>query len=212
MDINKINVVENEVVVEPQFEWPQAYYLPTDGELRKKALDRAIAEGLEPDQNKIRREIWERRYNSPAGVDRFLGGYMNLSYYANVVKSNFMARFHKKDIKETQAFLCYDIPDKYGEAGSDILYLELYHLIDYYIDVCLKDRKYSGLLMGLGSMKKESLIDKIATDIYRACYCVPLKFGLLPAHELLQKAAKQCFYNRFPAQRALLENKLADNV
>ena len=194
-----------------KFEWPKDYYLPTDGEVRKIALDRAIAENLEPNKDKIRSEIWERRYNDPAGVDRFLAGYMNLSYYANVVKSGLMAKFHKKDMVQTQQFLCYDIPDKYGADGEEILYLELYHLIDYYIDICLKDKKYGGLIMGIGTMKKENLINKIAGDLYKVSYCLPPGFEIAPTHKLFQKAAKQCFYNRFPNSRSSFGEK-ADNV
>ena len=200
MDINKMQDFD-EKQEEAKFEWPQAYYLPTDGGVRKMALGRAIAENLEPHKNKIRSEIWERRYNDPAGVDRFLAGYMNLSYYANVVKNNFLAKFHKKDFQQTQTFLCYDIPDKYGVEGQEILYLELYHMIDYYIDICLKDKKYSGMLMGLGTMKKTSLINKIANDLFKVSFCLPTELAIAPAHTLFQKAAKHCFYNRFPSDK-----------
>lgn len=210
MDINKMQELEEEQEEDIKFEWPQAYYLPTDGAVRKTALDRAIAEGLEPNKDQIRSEIWERRYNDPAGVDRFLAGYMNLSYYVNVVKSSIMAKFHKKDIVQTQKFLCYDIPEKYGVNGEEILYLELYHLIDYYIDICFKDKKYSGLLMGLGTMKKESLINKIANDLFKVSFSLPAGLELAPAHVLFQKAATQCFYNRFPNNRKYFDAKIAD--
>ena len=207
MDINKMQDFEEKKEEVIKFEWPQAYYLPTNGEVRKLALDRAIAENLEPNKDKIRSEIWERRYNDPAGVDRFLAGYMNFSYYANVVKNGLMAKFHKKEMAQTQSFLCYDIPEKYGADGEEILYLELYHLIDYYIDICLKDKKYGGLIMGIGTMKKENLINKIASDLYKTSYCLPPGYEIAPAHELFQKAAKQCFYNRFPSNKELFDEK-----
>ena len=186
---------EEEIV---KFEWPQAYYLPTDGEIRKRALDKAVAKGLEPKRNKIRQELWERRYNTPTGVDNFLAGYMNLSYYASVVKSNLMAKFHKKDIKKTQELLCYDIIDKYGADGEDMLYLELYHMLDYYIDICLRDKKYGGIIMGIGTLKKASLINKISNDLFKTSYGLSPEFEIAPAHKLFQKAAKQCFFNRYP--------------
>jgi len=208
MDINKMNIVTAEEEETIKFEWPQAYYLPTDGKLRKVALDRAIVEGLEPENDKIRMEIWERRYGKP-GVDEFLAGYMSLSYYATAVKGSFMARFHKKDMKETQEKLCYDIPGKYGKAGEDMLYLELYHMVDYYIEICLKDKKYGGLVMGIGSMKRENLINKIASDICRVCYGIPSGFEVLPTHKLLQKAGVQCFYDHFPESRNIIDEKIS---
>ena len=198
MDIKKIQEFEETPEEIIAFEWPQAFYLPTDGALRKIALDRAVLEKLEPEKDKIRAEIWERRYNDPAGVDRFLAGYMNLNYYANVVKGSLWARTHKKEMKQTQAYLCYDIPEKYGELGEEMLYLELYHMLDYYIDICLKDKKYGGILMGFGTMKKENLVNKIASDLYKTSHCLPESLEVSPTHELFQKAAKQCFYNRFP--------------
>lgn len=204
--------IEEDQVEDIKFEWPQAYYLPTEGKTRKIALDRAIAEELEPEKNKIRKEIWERRYNDPAGVDRFLAGYMNFNYYAAVVKNSWTVKFHKKDIKRTQEYLCYDIPDKYGAEGEAVLYLELYHMLDYYIDICLRDKKYSGLLMGLGTMKKEKLINKIADDLFKTSCCLPDGLELLPAHELFKKAAKQCFYNRFPNNKSCFGGKIKSEV
>jgi len=201
MDIKKMQDFTEQPEEIIKFEWPQAYYLPTDAKTRKAALDRAIAEKLEPSKDQIRAEIWERRYNDPAGVDRFLAGYMNLSYYANVVKNGWMARTHKRDMKKTKAYLCYDIPGKYGADGEEILYLEFYHMLDYYIDICLKDKKYGGLLMGMGTMKKENLISKIAKDLYKTSYELPDGFEAPSAHKLFQKAAKQSFYNRFPSYK-----------
>ena len=209
MDINKMQDFAEKPEEIIKFEWPQAYYLPTDGEVRKIALDRAIAEKLEPERDEVRAKIWERRYNDPAGIDRFLGGYMNLNYYANVVKNGMMAKFHKKDMKQTQEYLCYDIPEKYGAIGEEILYLELYHMMDYYIDICLNDKKYGGLLMGLGTMKKENLVNKIATDLFKTSYCLPAAFEIGSAHKLFQKAARQSFYNRFPNDKFRFDDKLA---
>ena len=205
MDINSINEVPEEQEIVQKFEWPEAYYLPTDGEKRIKALERAIKEGLEPEKNKIRKEICDRRYNGPVGVDRFLSGYMNLGYYATVVKSKFTMKFHKKDIKKTQEYLCYDIPDKYGQEGADMLFLELYHMIDYYIDICLRDKKYGGLILGLGTMKRENLVIKIANDLYRTCYGLPVGIEISDSHKLLVKAARQCFRNRFPEEKEVFD-------
>lgn len=191
-----------------KFEWPQAYYLPTDANVRKAALDRALAEELEPERDEVRREMWDRRYNRPAGVDNFLAGYMDLHYFATTVKSNFMVKFHAREMKKAQSLLCYDIPEKYGKEGEEMLYLELYHMVDYYIDICLRDKKYSGLLLGFGTMKKEALINKIGDDLYKACFGIAEGFKMKPAHELLKKAAKQCFASRFPWQKDLLESKI----
>lgn len=209
MDINQMNAIEEEVaeVAEEKFDWPQAYYLPTEGDERKKALDKAVSKGLEPEKNQIRKEIWERRYGEQEGVDRFLTGWLNLSYYANVVRNNLMAKFHKNDMAQTQKYLCYDIVKKYGKDGEEVLFMELYHLVDFYIDICLRDKKYGGIILGLGTMKEERLIEKIANDIYRVSYCVPSALGIMDEHELLAKAAVQCYFNRFPGAKDSL-NKL----
>ena len=209
MDLKKMQDFEEQKEEVIQFEWPQAYYLPTDANVRKAALNRALAEKLEPENDAIRQEIWDRRYNRPAGVDNFLAGYMNLHYFASTVKSSFWAKFHNREMKKTQDLLCYDIPEKYGEAGQEILYLDLYHMVDYYIDICLRDKKYSGLLMGLGTMKKEDLISKIALDLHKTCFTICDGFTLAPAHKLLQKAAQQCFANRFPWKKDILDKKIS---
>jgi len=212
MDINQMNEIEEVAeAVEEKFEWPQAYYLPTDGEERKQALDKAIAKGLEPEKNQIRKEIWERRYGEQEGVDRFLTGWLNLSYYANIVRNNFMAKFHKNEMEQTQKYLCYDIVKKYGKAGEEVLFMELYHMADFYIDICLRDKKYGGVILGLGTMKEEKLVEKIASDIYRVSYCVPPVLGIMDEHDLLAKAAVQCYYNRFPRAKESLDKLLDEN-
>lgn len=206
MDINQMNAPETaEEEIKVPFEWPQAYYLPTEGEERKVALERANAENLEPEKSEIRKLLWERRYGEVEGIDRFLTGWMNLSYYANVVRSNFMARFHKKDMVLTQKMLCYDVVKSHGKLGEEVLFMELYHLVDFYIDICLRDKKYGGVVLGLGTLKKEKLIEKIANDIYRVCYCVPPALDIMDEHQLLVRAATQCFYHRFPKEKEKFE-------
>lgn len=205
MDFNQMNEEPEVVAAEEKFEWPQAYYLPTDGEERKAALNKAMAMGLEPEKNEIRKEIWERRYGDQKGVDRFLTGWMNMSYYANVVRSNFVAKFHKNDMIQTQKYLCYDLVKKYGKLGEEVLFMELYHLVDFYIDICLRDKKYGGVILGLGTLKEEKLIEKIAGDVYRVSYGVPSGLGLMEEHKLLGKAAVQCYYHRFPKAKDKME-------
>lgn len=209
MDINQMKNPETENAAEAvDFKWPEAFYLPTEGEERKKALEIAIAKGLDSEENEIRKEILERRYELEEGVDQFLAGWLNLMYYANVVRSGFMAKFHKKDMQKTQEKLCFDIVEKYGKKGEEILFMELYHLVDFYIDICERDKKYNGILLGLGTIKKEKLIEKIATDIYRVSYSVPNVLERNDAYDLLIKAGTQCYYNRFPNQRENLDNLL----
>lgn len=209
MDINQMRSPETENEAEAvKFNWPEAFYMPTDGDERKKALERAIAEGLEPEENEIRKLVLERRYDEQPGVDQFLAAWLNLMYYANVVKSGFMAKFHKKDMQKTQEKLCFDLVQKYGKKGEEILFMELYHLVDFYIDICQRDKKYNGIILGLGTMKKEKLIEKIALDIYRVSYSVPGVLDKMDEYQLLIKAGTQCYYNRFPNQKENLDKLL----
>lgn len=206
MDINQMKKQETEQQEETiEFNWPEAFYLPTDGEERKKALERAIAEGLESEENEIRKEVLERRYGGQPGVDQFLAAWMNLMYYANVVRSGFMAKFHRKEMLKTQEMLCFDLVKKYGKKGEEVLFMELYHLIDFYIDICQRDKKYNGLILGLGTIKKEKMIEKIANDVYRVSYCISPVLDRMAEYDLLINAGTQCYYNRFPNQKENLE-------
>lgn len=209
MDLARVKEQRRQQNVQPEepdetWEWPDSYYASTDGMKRKKALDKAIAMGLEPAENEIRMKIWKKRYGSRDGVDEMLAGWINLLYFANVVKTDRKMKWHKKEMKQTLDGLCFDILKEYGEAAEEILYLEFFHLVDFYLDICKNDKKYGSVLLGLGSMSPEKVAYKMAKEVYMVCYKVPPMIGTVKEFALFRKASLDSFAMKMPSYENLL--------
>ena len=129
--------------------WPDDYYKETDAKKRRTLLSQAMEQGLEPQENKIRMDLWERRYGRKEGVDEFLASWINLIYFANVVKKDRISIWHRKEKDQIMRSLCVDMLEEGDEKVRELLYLEICHMLDFYMDICKTDKKYSGLILGL---------------------------------------------------------------
>lgn len=209
MDLTKIKEKQASQRVEPEveevnWEWPDIYYSTTDADKRKEYLEKAIRLGLEPKENEIRMKMWNQRYGTQKGVDQMLAIWINLLYFANIVKSDRKARWRKREIKDIFNGLQVEVLKEYGEEAKELVYLEFYHLADFYIDICLNDKKYGSIMFGLGTMSKEKLMAKIAKEIYTIAYLVPPVISGTPEYELLRKAVVDCFTIKLPAYEKVL--------
>ena len=209
MDLTKIKEKQIKQNIEPEieevnWEWPDAYYAVTDSMKRKKELEKAIKKGLEPTENEIRMKMWNQRYGVKQGVDQMLAAWINLLYFANVVKTDRKARWHKREIKEIFSALQFDLVKEYGDAAKELLYLEIYHMVDFYIEICKNDKKYNSMIMGLGTISKEKATEKMAKEIYAVCYEVPPMISSVPEYDLVRRAAVDCFSIKMPSYENVL--------
>ncbi len=188
-----------------EIKWPDDYYSTTDADKRKELLEYAIGQELEPEKNKIRMELWEKRYGVKAGVDQFLAAWINLIYYSNMVKGKRIARWHKKEIDKLIGSMCFDIVERDGEAAEELLYLEFYHMLDFYMDICQTDKKYTGIILGLGTMSQDRVVQKIATEFFRVAYCVPDMIKSMKEYEIVRRAVVDCFAAKFPNSAGAIE-------
>ena len=60
----------------------------------------------------------------------------------------------KRDLAQVRADLCLDWGEEPGSLKEQLLYDELFHMGNCYIDLCLSDKSYSSVLMGMGQMKE----------------------------------------------------------
>lgn len=209
MDLTKLkekqmNPNKEAEVVEEVWEWPDVYYATTDSEQRKQDLIKAMAKGLEPEANEIRKKMWQMRYGVKPGVDQMLAALINLLYFANIVKKDQKARRRKKELKEIFDTLQLNIAEEYGQLGEELLYLEHYHMVDYYINICKKDKKYGSLLFGLGSMSTDKIKEKLAGEIWAMCYGVPAVIGTEKHYQIFRKAAVDAFAMNVPSHEKFL--------
>lgn len=195
--------------------WPYEYYNTRDGRERKKLLEMSIERGLDPEGDKIRLFVWKKRYPEVPGKadrnnnglqDTYLKAWMDFSFAADKVKSRFPRNGQLKQIKKDLAVMDPELVAEYGELGEKILYDELYHMVNLYMDLCSEDRAYGSVLFGLGKMKKESFVGKIANEVYSIGYVVPQGLNLAEECRLLTKAATETFYDKFPNYEDALDS------
>lgn len=198
--------------------WPIEYYRMMDPMERKKMLMYAMEQGLDPEGNKIRMELWNLRYPdadtlSAKGktiIDRYMAAWVHLDYVNERVGSLF---FGKKIIKDTKQHLDRMGVTEYEKAGGcakENLRNELYHLACFYISFCKEDSKYNALVMGVGKLKEDAFANKIAETFYDVCYRAPKGLGMEMEFKLWQEAAHDAYEDIFPQYVYLLDERIRD--
>ena len=186
--------------------WPAAYYETRDAWERRRLLEMSLEGGLDPEKDKIRRVLWEIRYPEIEGKsndknnglqDTFLRAWMTFSFASDRVKSRFARNGLLKELKKELSIMGPEVVREFGDAGEAVLYDELYHMSGLYLELCSEDRGYGSIILGLGKMKKESFVAKVAGEVYAVGYKVPRALGLEEECRLLTKAATEAFYDKF---------------
>ena len=81
---------------------------------------------------------------------------------------------------------------------QDVLFKEYVNLVAIYISLCQKDKNYKSIVLGVGTMKDESLLYKIAEDVYNTGCGAAILSGMTEQYELLMRASKAAFLDAFP--------------
>ncbi|HIV24966.1 MAG TPA: hypothetical protein IAB71_04135 [Candidatus Scatomonas pullistercoris] len=196
--------------------WVEKYYLETDRERRKEMLDQAIAEEGMTRENEIRLKFWERRYETRekdnVQIDRFIRGWMEMSYMNTSSRSAFGRKKLEREKEKVLDDWSMELARSYGEEGEEAFYQELCNMTRLYLQLCQEDKSYSSLILGIGTMKRESLINKIAMDVYTMAYAVPRFTGTEELFSTFTRAATDVFYETFPKNRELLEKRISGEL
>ena len=144
--------------------WPDCYYRERDPKVRLRLLDEADKEELTPEENVVRRELYEIRYPKNGPVkDTYLRAWMNLRFILTQKSSLFSRGMNPKQVLKELDLIGFD---RLGEDASyrALLYQELYHLGMLYASLCTEDKNYTSLIFGLGSLSEEKLALKIGAE------------------------------------------------
>lgn len=179
--------------------WEEEYYHEKSMKKRREILDRAVAEeGMSP-ENELRSKLLDARYGAAIGKDRnvdyFIRGWMNLSMIPQGSRS---MRRRERDIKSVMDDWKFELASRYGGIGDKVLYEEFCNLTLAYIDLCLEDKAYGSVLLGIGKMNHDSLVSKIAADVYNIAYTVPEQLGIKKNFRLFTEAATAMLCEKFP--------------
>lgn len=180
--------------------WLEGYNMSTTGQEKKQFLDMALAEE-ESAENLLRKKLWEARYTQKGkitGYDAFMALWMELGYEQKQMGHFFgKGRAKKKMAKLAKDFM---FAEGTSEALKDVLFREYVNLVAVYISLCQKDKNYKSIILGVGSMKEESLVYKIAEDVYTTGCGAAVLGGMTEEYELLMRASKAGFLSAFPQE------------
>ncbi len=192
--------------------WPECYYQENDAKKRLALLEEAIQAGEGDEaENVLRKKLWALRYGQQAKKngplpDGYVGLWVALNYHRQD-RSYFQLRGAVREIEGRLRDL--GINSMQGtEQEQQLLHRELVHAVSLYLSTC-NEGSYSTQVFGLMKMKPESLVQKIAAEIYDVTCDLPARLGLAEQLKPLRKAAFEAFYDTFPDHEELLQDTIA---
>lgn len=174
-----------------------------DRKERRQILADLIAEqGLTP-ENELRQSLLDARYDTQKGqdVDRFLYGWIVMGMASHRMGGG----GRRKDCQEALDTWQASKVAEYGEAGRAVWQDELYNVVLLYIDLCQKDKNYNSILWGIGTIKEDSRIAKVAKEVARLAYGVPKDAGMTEEFAPFTAAAREAFLAMYPREQGELD-------
>ncbi len=178
--------------------WLEGYNMSVTGEEKKQYLD--IGLEMDPGEaNQLRKKLWEKRFTKKGkltGYDAFMAQWMELGYEQKQMGHFFgKGRARKKMARIAEELM---FKEAVNEELEEVLFREYVNLVQVYISLCQKDKNYKCIILGVGTMKDESLLHKIAVDIYTTGCGAALQGSMTEEYSLLMRATQAAFLESFP--------------
>lgn len=186
-----------------------AYYREQEPLKRKALLEQSIEAGECPEENEIRKELWELRYadsskaKEASRADGFLALWMTLEFNRQASKRLFGIRSAQKEIRRQMEKLKFQEFQQKGGLYEEMLYRECCHLVHLYIELCKTDRSYNSTLLGIINMSADRALQKRKADIREVAEQLPVNLGMEKELKTLTRAAREIYKNQFPEEAGI---------
>mgnify|MGYP007092553811 CR=1 FL=1 len=175
---------------------------------RLKLLEQSIAAGEEPEENRIRKELWEIRYSDKAETgdtraDGYLGLWMTMEFNRNSASRFFGTRSAKKEIGKYLKKLKFQELQERGGLYEELLYRECCHMVKTYMELCEKDKTYNTTLCGIVPISEKSAKSKLQKDVYTTAIVFPEEINMQEELEMITRAAREAYEAHFPGEGGL---------
>lgn len=178
-----------------------AYFNTTDKGERKDIYMRIVEKEGESEKTQIMKEFYNHRYvakeKNLTKIDYAIRGWVNIGFLPEKYRGMFSKKKLPNKIKEILTNLGKDIADDHGKLGQELWYKELCNVCKLYIDLCMKDKAYGSVILGIGRIKESKLISKICFDMVNITHTIPSEIGT-DEFDMLARASKQAFNEYFP--------------
>ena len=182
------------------------YYKETDPMKRKKLLEKSVEEGQTPEEDAIRRELWEIRYSEPSEAEKnsradgFMRLWMSLEYNRKSVGSLFRWKGARKEVTGILKKLKFSEFQEKSPLHKELLYRECCHMVRTYITLCAQDKTYTSLAFGLMSLSNEQTDAKLRQDIQETAIDLPQAMRMEEELALVTRAAKEVYQEYFSGE------------
>lgn len=190
------------------------YYEESDPIKRKAILEESIAKGEEPEAGQARMELWNCRYankidkKSETRADGFMKLWMTLKFFSGSRMGNFTRKRNQREIRKLLDDLGFEKMKAYGTMGEQVLYQECYHAARVYVTSCSEDKRYASSLLGLMSISKEKVQEKIAKDTVLVSKLIPEELHMEEDMRIFSEGSIQAYKDMFPGDDNFLEQIL----
>ena len=189
--------------------WPESYYLEIDPAKRLPLLNDAISEGLEPEENSIRKELFYLRYEeniyAESGyADRFMRAFMNIGLLTKNRPSRFGMKSARKKMLGYLSLLGLDNVSERSDLYRDLLFKEYCHMGQVFIALSKADKNYGSVLAGFGKIKEDTLEKKLRTDLAAAGIDAADLFDLREEMDLWLKGLEEARARMIPNSEPLI--------
>ena len=185
------------------------YYREADPAKRLALLNMSIEAGEEPELNKIRRELWDIRYQDKSELggdtraDGLIALWMLMEFNRDSAKRFMGVRGDRKEIlKQMDKMKFQEIRAK-GKDYEDMLYRECCHMVKTYMELSESDKAYNSTLFGILKMSSEQAKDKLKADIYHTAVELPQTLKLEEELGMITRAAREMYELHFPGEGSL---------
>ncbi len=204
----RVSQISKEELDRRMISWPDAYYQEREPEVRRAMLEEAERLNLTPEDNAIRRQIFERRYpnlkkNDAQMYDSFLKVWMEFRFA--VENGGFFQRKLQKNAQKVLEETGYLLMTT--EQEKRMLYQEIRHLGLLYISLCQEDAGYNSVIMGFGHLSDEKLTRKITAEFKSVAIEAPKKLGMTEELSIWTEALTDTIREIFPNAVSEMEHK-----
>ena len=185
------------------------YYREADPAKRLALLNMSIEAGEEPELNKIRKELWDIRYQDKSGLggdtraDGFIALWMLMEFNRDSSKRFMGVRGGRKEIMKQLDRMKFQELRAKGTDYEELLYRECCHMVKTYMELSESDKAYNSTLFCILKMSSEQAKDKLKADIYHTAVELPQTLKLEEELGIVTRAAQEMYELHFPGEGSL---------
>lgn len=180
------------------------YYKEPDPMKRKSLLEQSIAAGEEPEENAVRKELWEVRYHDASELgadtraDGYLGLWMSMEFNRGSAGKFFGNKAAVKELKKRLDRLKFREFQQKSELHRELLYKECCHMVRIYVELCKTDKSYNTVLCGIMPLGSDNAVKKMKKDIYETAVLLPEALKMEEDLGIITRAAREVYEEFFP--------------